>query len=90
MKNILHSINNSQFSIVDINMPVELYFLENKIYPSQVIAYYSTALVTLSIIYKDCKISFIPISLDNDINNTLKNVYKIFEKEKLIRLNINE
>ena len=88
MKNILHSINNSQFSIVDINMPVELYFLENKIYPSQVIAYYSTALVTLSIIYKDCKISFIPIPLDKDINNTLKNVYKIFEKEKLERLSI--
>lgn len=88
IKNILHSIDNPLFSIININMPVELYFLENKIYPSQVIAYYSTALITLNIIYKDCEINFIPISLDKDINNALKNVYKIFDKEQLGRLNI--
>ncbi|MEN8303505.1 MAG: polysialyltransferase family glycosyltransferase [Campylobacterota bacterium] len=87
MKDILNSIDNPLFRIMDINMPVELYFLENKIYPSQVVAYYSTALVTLNIIYKDCKISFIPIPLDKDINNTLENVYKVFNKEGLGRLN---
>ncbi len=88
MKDTLSSLNNPFFSIIDIGMPVELYFLENKIYPSQVIAYYSTALVTLNIIYQDCKISFIPISLDKDINNTLENIYKIFDKEGLERLKI--
>ncbi len=88
MKDVLSSIDNPLFSIMDINMPIELYFLENKIYPSQVISYYSTALITLNIIYKDCEISFIPISLDKDINNALKNVYKIFDKERLGRLKI--
>lgn len=90
MKDKLHSINNPHFSIIDINMPVELYFLENNIYPLEVIAYYSTALITLNIIYKDCKISFIPILLDEDSNKTLENIYKIFDKEKLIRLNASD
>jgi len=85
-KNILSSMENQLFSVLDISMPVELYFLENKIYPSKVIAYYSTALITLNMIFKDCEISFIPIPLDRDINNALKNVYKIFDDEKLLRL----
>lgn len=90
MKKILHSIENPMFSVIDINMPVELYFLENNIYPTTVIAYFTTALITLNIIYKDCDISFIPISLNHDFNNVLKNVYKIFDDEKLLRLNISD
>jgi len=89
-KAILSAMQNQFFSVLDINMPVELYFLENKIYPSKVLAYYSTALITLNIIYKECEISFIPIPLKNDINDALKNVYKIFDNEKLIRLNISD
>jgi len=88
MKSLLSDINNPNFRVIDINMPVELYFLENKIYPTMVVAYFSTALITLKRIYKDCEISFIPISLDNDFNNVLKNIYDVFDKEKLRRLNI--
>ncbi len=88
MKKTLYAINNPLFSIIDINMPVELYFLENKIYPSKIIAYFSTALITLHMIFEDCEISFIPISLEKDKNNVLKNIYDIFDKENLKRLNI--
>ncbi len=88
MKNTLSAIDNSNFRVIDINMPVELYFLENKVYPTNVVAYFSTALITLKRIYSDCEISFIPISLDNDFNNILKNIYDIFDKENLNKLNI--
>ena len=85
---LLSMMDTGLFSIKDINMPVELYFLENKIYPSQVISYYSTALITLKIIYKECDISFIPIAKSNDINNILSNLYKIFIKEGLYKLTL--
>ncbi|WP_310442340.1 hypothetical protein [Sulfurimonas sp.] len=87
MKNILSSIDSSLFNVVDINMPVELYFLENKIYPMQVIAYYSTALITLSTIYKECEISFISISNGTSIDRDLINIYKIFNQEGFQELN---
>ena len=88
LKSLICSMDSPNFSVIDINMPVELYFLENKIYPTNVVAYFSTALITLKRIYSDCEISFIPISLDNDFNNILKNIYDIFNKENLKRLNV--
>jgi hypothetical protein len=88
MKNILSSIDSPLFNIIDINMPVELYFLENKIYPMHVIAYYSTALITLSTIYKKCEISFISIPNGTSIDKDLINIYKIFNQEGFQELNL--
>lgn len=83
VKNIFNSIDNSKFKVLDINMPVELYFLENKIHPAHIISYYSTALITLKIIYQECQVDYVPINLNKDVKNTLKNIYKVFEIEGL-------
>ena len=88
MKSIFHSIENTMFSVVDINMPVELYFLENKIHPSHIISYYSTALITLKIIYQECQVDFVTIDISKDINNTLRNIYKIFDSEGLGKISL--
>lgn len=83
MKDIISSIDSPLFNVEDINMPVELYFLKNKIYPSHIISYYSTALITLNTIYKECRISFIPISKMSTNHKPLVNIYKIFNEAGL-------
>ncbi len=84
----ISALKSSLLSVEDINMPVELYFLENKIYPSEVIAYYSTALITLKIIYNKCKISYIPIVKKGNEQTKLRKIYDIFDKENLEKLDI--
>lgn len=88
MKEIFSSADNPLFDVREIHMPVELYFLENKIYPSHVIAYYSTALITLNMIYKECKFNFIPIAKRSSVHDPLINIYKIFSEEGIRELNI--
>lgn len=88
MKEIISSIDNPLFNVNDINMPVELYFLKNKIYPSHIISYYSTALITLNTIYKECKISFIPIPKISSNHKPLINIYKIFNETGLEAIKI--
>lgn len=88
MKDIFSSVDNPLFDFREINMPVELYFLENKIYPSHVIAYFSTALITLNMIYKECKYNFIPIAIRSSVHMPLINIYKIFNEEGIRELNL--
>jgi len=88
MKKRVSSIANPLLCVKDINMPVELYFLENKIYPSNIIAYYSTALITLNIIYKECNISYLPIAENGSDQRSLRKIYNIFDKENLEKLYI--
>lgn len=88
VQNILISKNNPLLSIESVDMPIEVYFLENKIYPTHIISYYSTALITLNIIYEECKISFIHIPNGEQIDKALTNIYKIFRQEKFNKLDI--
>lgn len=80
VKQMLAGIENSRFSVLEINMPVELYFLENRIYPTHIISYYSTALVTLHLIYDQCKVDYIAIPNGDKIDKDLIGVYKAYNE----------
>lgn len=86
---LLSSLKNPLLTILEIGMPIELYFLQNGIYPSRVISYYSTALTTLDIIYDDCEINPIRIPeslLKNNkiLSEALDVFYKHFDESKII------
>lgn len=71
------SIDNPLLMVQKINQPIELYFLENKIYPLHVISYFSTALTTLGMIYEDTIINV--IKMPEDTNN--KHFFDFFLRE---------
>ena len=84
----LSELNNESFSIKDIDMPVELFFLNNNIYPTHVISYYSTALATLSLIYEDSIINYIkmPQNTKNKVvfDKSLRKYYGLFDEDKIL------
>ena len=86
----LSELDNSMFSIKDIGMPVELFFLNTKIYPSHVISYYSTALTTLDLIFEDSVINYIKVpensSTKATFDKSLRKYYELFDKEKILTL----
>lgn len=84
----LSALDNSMFSIQDIGMPVELFFLNNNLYPHHVISYYSTALTTLALIFEDSIINYIKIP-ENSSNKvafekSLRKYYKLLDKDKVL------
>ena len=86
----LSQLDNSMFSILDIGMPVELFFLNNNIYPSHVVSYYSTALTTLDLIFEDSVINYIkvPENSSNKVafDKSLRRYYELFDEEKILTL----
>jgi hypothetical protein len=82
----ISSIDNPLLTVLDVNKPVELYFLENKIAPKHIISYYSTALTTLGLIY-DCEVNFIRIpenmSKEKDYDRILKIYYDLHKEYKI-------
>lgn len=70
----LSSLGNPMLEVKIINQPIEIYLLENKIYPSHVISYFSTALTTLGIIYNDSTINIIKVPEDN-VNRGFFNLF---------------
>ncbi|MDT8339412.1 MAG: hypothetical protein RQ763_09445 [Sulfurimonas sp.] len=86
---LLSSLNNPLLTILEIGMPIEMYFLQNGIYPSRIISYYSTALTTLDIIYDDCEINPIRVpdsffSHNKILSKALNVFYKHFDESKII------
>jgi ACT domain-containing protein len=80
---LLLSISSEMFEIINPNMPLELYFLKNSIYPLHIVSYISTALVTLTILFKECKADFIRIleTVENKKRiNRINDVYTILNK----------
>lgn len=75
--------NNSLVEILNINMPIELYFLENKIYPMHIVSYYSTALVTLKILYDNCMSNYILISKNGCTPDALIKIYRFLESSNV-------
>lgn len=87
----LSLIYSDLFTIKKPDMPLELYFLENNIYPTHIISYLSTALITLSIIYENCKVDFIKIpksSINKKRIERIENCYILFNKAGLSQLRI--
>lgn len=85
----LSSIDSQQFTIKKPDMPLELYFLENGIYPTHIISYLSTALITLGVIYEECKVDFIKIpasSINKKRIERIENCYMLFDKAGLSQL----
>lgn len=77
----LKSYENENFEIRDINMPVELYFLENGIYPNHIISFLTTAFFTLKKLYHDTKLSYIYIPRNRILerHEDVENVYRSIE-----------
>lgn len=87
---LLGQITNPLFFINNINMPVELYFLQNGIYPHHIISYYSTALVTLSGIFKDAIATYIYLPNGETIDKDLIGIYKLYTDEGYQKLNLED
>lgn len=86
----LKSIDNSLFEIKNLGMPIELYFLKNHIYPNHVLSFFSTALVTIELIYDKCNIYYIKIpenrSNEKRFSSGLRQYYEHIGSNKLIML----
>jgi len=78
----LNSYVSSKFEIRDINMPIELYFLEQKIYPNHIISFMTTALFTLSTMYKKTKFSYVYIPKEKILErqDDIQGAYDFIEK----------
>lgn len=90
-ENAVLSIKSDLFTIKKLELPLELYFLYNNIYPLHIISYFSTALVTLSILFKECKAEYIKVS-KNSINEkrikNIENCYILFHESGIRKLDI--
>lgn len=80
IKDIFLSANNPMLEVLNTNMPIELYFLENKIYPLHFIAYYTTALITLNFMYPKSCVEYITIQNSYKIDRFLTDIYKIYNE----------
>lgn len=82
---------NKNIKILEINMPVERYFLDNGIYPKHVISYISTALTTTKILFPECTTNYIRIQKPNfnlSDMHYLDIIYDYFEKDNILELAI--
>ena len=80
---------NKNIKILEINMPVERYFLDNGIYPKYVISYTSTALTTTKILFPECNVNYTKIKNPNLHLNDMKYLnylYYYFEKDQINEL----
>ncbi|MCT7502092.1 alpha-2,8-polysialyltransferase family protein [Aliarcobacter cryaerophilus] len=74
-----------------INQPIEYYFINNGICPKFVISYVSTALFTTKLLFNDCEVKYIKIknlNLNIVSEDYLQEIYKYFDKEDILELEI--
>lgn len=88
-KHQVKALENDLFKFVENEMPVELYFLNNKIVPNTIISFFSSALSTLETIYNISEVYyiFIPREVSNNFynyDNTLKPYYDTIKKNQLL------
>ena len=86
----LKSYISEKFEIRDINMPVELYFLQNGIYPNHIISFMTTAFFTLQKLYSKTALSYIYIP-SHKILERQKDVagaYEFIEKLNIYKIDI--
>lgn len=78
------------FSIIQNSIPLEKYFLENKIYPSIIIGFTSTALFTLKILFPRAEIFYIEVPQEDifpDKKESMSSIYKILKNSDILKLN---
>ncbi|MDX4071805.1 hypothetical protein Q6A88_08855 [Aliarcobacter skirrowii] len=81
----------NNIKILEINMPVERYFLDNGIYPKHVISYISTALTTTKILFPECTTNYIRIQKPNfnlSSMHYLDILYDYFEKDNILEIKL--
>ncbi|MDX4037838.1 hypothetical protein [Aliarcobacter skirrowii] len=81
----------NNIKILEINMPVERYFLDNGIYPKHVISHISTALTTTKILFPECTTNYIRIQKPNfnlSIMHYLDIIYDYFEKDNILEIKL--
>lgn len=73
--------NYKYLDIKNFGIPIEVYFLENGIKPINIASLYSTALITLSLIFDDLECFYIELPFDKIKKNKkeIKIVYKILD-----------
>jgi len=81
-KEAIDSIKSTIFETRKPELPIELYFLQSNIYPMHIVAYYSTALVTLKFLFDECTNEYIRVP-KNSINEKrydgIESCYSVFE-----------
>ncbi|SFV75661.1 hypothetical protein MNB_SM-3-1076 [hydrothermal vent metagenome] len=86
----LQSYNSDRFEIRNINMPVELYFLEQQIYPKTIISFMTTAFFTLKKFYPKTEFYYVYIPKDKILErqDDVENAYKFIKKLNIQKITI--
>jgi hypothetical protein len=81
---------NDKFEIRDIGMPIELYFLEQKIEPYHIISFMTTAFFTLEKLYSQTKYSYIYIPSDKILERAedVQRAYDLISKCNIQKIEI--
>ncbi|MDX4071806.1 hypothetical protein Q6A88_08860 [Aliarcobacter skirrowii] len=78
--------------ILELNQSVEQYFIDNLIYPLNLISFISTALVTTKILFPKCNVNYIKIKNPNYKVNSgltyLDSIYKVLESNDISELEL--
>ncbi len=64
----LYHLQNKNFTVSENNIPIELYFLKNRIYPSHIISFFTSALYTLNILFSKSTVEsffIVPEDIEN-------------------------
>jgi len=77
----MNRYKSDDFEILEIDVPVELYFMNQKINPYHIVSFLTTALFTLKKLYKKTKYSYIYIPSDKILERKedVENIYKIIK-----------
>lgn len=86
----LKSYESDKFAINILNLPVELYFLKNNIYPHHIISFLTTSLFTLKPLYPETLLNYIYISQEKILerHKDVEGVYDFIKSQKIPRLHI--
>ena len=89
LRNSVESIKSELFEIKTLNMPVEIYFLQEKIIPFKIVSFFSVVLITAEIILEGVDIDIIKIDrglVENKeyYDKNLIEYYSRVKKEQLI------
>ncbi len=61
----LYALQHSKFTVMHNTMPIELYFLTNRIYPNHIISFFTSALYTLNILFDEATIESFSIASED-------------------------
>ena len=88
----LYSYESDKFEIRNINMPIELYFLENEIYPLNIVSFMTTAFFTLQKLYNKTNLSYvyIPSSKITKRQDDVAGAYKLIETLNIKKIEIKD